>query len=349
MSREPRISVRKSARVLVLGLVVAVLLGGCGGDDERSSEGSSSDEAPAEADSGGGEGAGGENAVTARATNFPERSEQVDDTEQQIIYTGSITLRVDDRREAAEQATKVAEDHGGNRFSLDADLSGDGDTTLVLKVEPDQFDEAMAALAELGSARNTKVDQENVTDQVVDVEGRLETANRSAERLRELLITAADVNAIVAVEQELARRESEIESLEGQLRVLESQTSMATITVRLTERSEAKVDKDIPGFGTGLSRGFVAVVNVLAIGLTVLGFLLPFILVLSPFAVCWWLWRKNHPKTPKAAKPAASAMYWDGTQWRQTAAPAPVGATAAAPTSASAPAAEAKADPDAPT
>ena len=233
MSRDHRMPLARRARparILLVGLVVAVLLGGCGDDDKRSSEGTSSDAAPAEPDAGGHEGAGGENAVTARATQFPERAEQVDDVDQQIIYTGSITLRVDDRREAAEQATKVAEDHGGNRFSLDADLSGDGDTTLVLKVEPDEFDEAMAALAELGSPRNTKVDQENVTDQVVDVEGRLETANRSAERLRELLTNAVDVNAIVAVEQELARRESEIESLEGQLRVLESQTSMATIT-----------------------------------------------------------------------------------------------------------------------
>jgi hypothetical protein len=348
MSREPRISASTSARVLLLGLVVAVLLGGCG-DDDRSTEreGSSADEAPAEPDAGSGEGGGGgENAVTARATNLPERSEQVDDTEQQIIYTGSITLRVDDRRKAADQATKVAEDHGGNRFSLDADLSGDGDTTLVLKVEPDEFDEAMAALAELGSPRNTKVDQENVTDQVVDVQGRLETANRSADRLRELLTTAVDVNAIVAVEQELARRESEIESLEGQLRVLESQTSMATITVTLTERSEAKVDKDIPGFGTGLSRGFVAVVNVLAVALTVLGFVLPFLLVLSPFAAGWWFWRKRHPKRPKTTTPAASTMYWDGNQWRQSAAPATVGATATPP---SGPAPEAKADPDPPT
>lgn len=335
MSREPRSSATKPARFLLVGLVLATLLGGCGGDDERSSEGSSADQEPAEAGSADREGAGGENAVTARATDFPERAEQVDDVEQQIIYTGSITLRVDDRREAAEQATGIAEEHGGNRFSLDADLSGDGDTTLVLKVEPDEFDEAMAALAELGSPRNTKVDQENVTDQVVDVEGRLETANRSAERLRELLTTAVDVNAIVAVEQELARRESEIESLEGQLRVLESRTRMATITVTLTERSEAKVDKDIPGFGTGLSRGFVAVVNVLAIGLTVLGFLLPFVLVLSPFAVCGWLWRKNHPKKPKPAP--EPAMYWDGTQWRRPATPAPVGAPEAEPPSEAAP------------
>lgn len=322
----------RATRGVLLGIAVLGLLAGCGSGS--SDEDSATGVAPAEEVSGGSasrDAAGGENAVTARATNFPERAEQVEDTEQQIIYTGSITLRVDDRREAADQATEIAEEHGGNRFSLEADLEGEGDTTLVLKVEPDEFDEAMDALAELGRPRNTKVDQENVTDQVVDVQGRLETANRSAERLRELLTNAVDVNAIVAVEQELARRESEIESLEGQLRVLESQTSMATITVTLTERSEAKVDKDIPGFGTGLSRGFVAVVNVLAVGLTILGFLLPFLLVLSPFAAGWWFWRKRHPKQPKGPKPTpAPAMYWDGTQWRQTAAPATVGATSAA-------------------
>ena len=336
MSRvRPSSASRLRPLAAVVALVVLVGFTGCGGSGDESR---SSDAATEEVGGSGGvsrEAADGENSVTARATKFPEGAEQADDTEQEIIYTGSMTLRVDDRAEAAELATGIAEDHGGNRFSLEADLEGDGDTTLVLKVQPDEFDAAMADLAKLGSPRNTKVDQENVTDQVVDVEGRLETANRSAERLRELLTTAVDVNAIVAVEQELARRESEIESLEGQLRVLESRTSMATITVTLTERSEAKVDKDIPGFGTGLSRGFVAVVNVLAIGLTVLGFLLPFVLVLSPFAVCGWLWRKNHPKKPKPAP--EPAMYWDGTQWRRPATPAPVGAPEAEPPSEAAP------------
>jgi hypothetical protein len=338
MAREPRTASSfrsRPIRGVLLGIVALGLLAGCGADS-RSGDEDSASEAPAEGGSVGSasqDAAGGEDAVTARATNFPEGAEQVDDVEQQIIYTGSITLRVDDRREAAEQATAIAEEHGGNRFSLEADLEGEGDSTLVLKVEPDEFDAAMEALAELGRPRNTKVDQENVTDQVVDVQGRLETANRSAERLRELLTGADDVNAIVAVEQELARRESEIESLEGQLRVLESQTSMATITLTLTERGEAKVDEDIPGFGTGLSRGFVAVVTVLAVGLTVLGFLLPFLLVLSPFVAGWWFWRKRHPKQPKPKPSPAPAMYWDGTQWRQTATPTPatVGASAAGP------------------
>jgi hypothetical protein len=338
---------------VAVALVALLALSGCGESDDKS-ESTSADQAPAEAGSGGAErdASGGEDVVTAEATRLPEGSKQADDgQDEQIIYTGSITLQVDDRREAADQATEIAEEHGGNRFSLEADLSGDGDATLVLKVEPDEFDEAMADLAELGRPRSTKVDQENVTDEVVDVQGRLETATRSADRLRELLTSADDVNAIVVVEQELARRESEIESLEGQLRVLESQTSMATITVTLTERNAPKVDKSIPGFGTGLSNGFVAMQNVLAVGLTVLGFLLPFLLVLAPFLIGWRFWRRRHPKPPKSAKPAAApAMYWDGTQWRQTAAaqPATVGAPAPqSPSTGPAPTSAPTTDPDA--
>jgi hypothetical protein len=91
----------------------------------------------------------------------------------------------------------------------------------------------------------------------------------------------------------------------------------------------------------------VAVVTVLAIGLTILGFLLPFLLVLAPFVAGWLSWRRRHPKQPKPPKAGPlPAVHWDGTQWRQTAAPATVGAVPAQPpTSSGSPAAPAP-DPD---
>lgn len=78
--------------------------------------------------------------------------------------------------------------------------------------------------------------------------------------------------------------------------MLESQTELATITARFTERWRAavEVDDDIPGLLEGLRRGWVALVNTLAVVTTVAVFGLPFLLLLLPAAlVLRWLVRRT--------------------------------------------------------
>lgn len=74
----------------------------------------------------------------------------------------------------------------------------------------------------------------------------------------------------------MANREAEIETIQGQLRVLDDQSTLGTITVRYTEKAEGpKVDKDLPGFVQALKTGGVAVVTVLKVLLAVLGWVPP--------------------------------------------------------------------------
>ena len=99
-----------------------------------------------------------------------------------------------------------------------------------------------------------------MTAEVVDAEGRLKTAQASADRLRGLLAEAKTPADVVAIESELAKRETDIETLQGRLRVLNDQVALATLTVRLTERNDLEVT-NLPGFRGGLRTGIVAVIN----------------------------------------------------------------------------------------
>lgn len=281
---------RLAAVALALG--VAACSSGSGSDDASTAAGDVPEAVEAV------DAAGGGDAVTA-GLGRPEGKVQAADVEASTVYTGSLVVRVEDRRQAASEAAALSEAHGGRLFDQRIDLEGEGDAVLTLKVAPDEFDAAMAALADLGRPLRNEVGSEDVTDQVVDLEGRLDTAERSATRLRDLLTSAADVNAIVAVEQELAKREAEIESIQGQLRVFEARTALATITVTLTERDRAEPNKDIPGFGSGLSRGLVAAADAGSVGLTGLGFALPFLAVAVPLALAWRLWRRRRTTTPR--------------------------------------------------
>jgi len=258
-------------------VAVALVLAGCGSAQDRADVQSREGIAPADA-----------------------LAVQVDP--RQVIYTADLVVRVDDASRATERATQLARDAGGLVFAQSSDLEGRKESRLTLKVPPDRFEAVLADLAGLGEALRRDVEARDVTAEVVDVEGRLKTAQASADRLRALLGGAASTADVVAVEGELAKRESEIESLQGRLRVLDSRIDLATVNVRLTEAADLEVSREVPGFVKALRAGWVAVLNVLLAAVAVAGFLLPF----TPFALAgWWAVRRRRRPHPPRDPPAA--------------------------------------------
>ena len=193
---------------------------------------------------------------------------------------------------ATDRATQIVAGAGGLVFAQRSDLAGHQETRMTLKVPPAAFEPVMGALGDLGLALHRESKAQDVTDQVVDVDGRLKTSLASADRLRALLGDARSTGDIVGLEAELAKRETEIETLQGRLRVLASQTDMATIDLRLTERGDLEVRAEIPAFTRALGAGWSAVGVVARAGAAAAGFLLPF----SPLVLAgWWALRRRRP------------------------------------------------------
>jgi hypothetical protein len=143
----------------------------------------------------------------------------------------------------------------------------------------------------------------DVTDEVIDVESRIRTQEVSLDRLRGFLGEATDVNAMIRLEGEIARREADLASLRGQQEYLEDQTSLATIMLTMTrDHPDAPPDVDPldgAGFLSGLRGGWEALVSALVVGATVVGAVLPFAVVLGLLGVPVWLWvRRRRPVAP---------------------------------------------------
>jgi hypothetical protein len=250
-----------------------------------------------------GDGAGGGSAaLTAELNKGPERGTQTKDRD--VVYTGSVTVRVADAEAAADRATGFADDAGGYLGKQDSQLEGDREVAVTLRVPADAFDEVMAKVAALGKVQARKVDSEDVTDQVVDLKGRLENAEASTARLRALLDKAENVQNIAALEDRLTEREAEIEQISGQLEVLSDQVHYATVSATFTEKDQPTVSDDLPGPIEALRAGGVAFVTVVLGLLAALAFALPFLIV----AVLAWLgyrrWRRSHPKPDPMVAPA---------------------------------------------
>ncbi|MEX2653661.1 MAG: DUF4349 domain-containing protein [Acidimicrobiia bacterium] len=154
-----------------------------------------------------------------------------------IIFTATMTVAVDDVAASSTEATQRIQSLGGFLFGQQTTGDPEPRSTLVFKVFPDDFQEALDRLGSIGELRSQNVSADDVTERVVDIQSRITTAEASVERLRAFLDGATDIDAIADLENQLLQRETQLETLRGQLRTLEDAISLATITLTVTENS----------------------------------------------------------------------------------------------------------------
>jgi hypothetical protein len=142
---------------------------------------------------------------------------------------------------------------------------------------------------------------------VVDVESRIATQRASVARVRALMDRADKLSDVVTLEGQLSSRQAELELLLARQTSLRDRTTLATITLELseTEKEEEKRTDDGPGFLDTLGGGWNALVTaVVWIGIAVAA-VGPFA---AAFALLYALWRwVIRPRLPKRTPTAAHA------------------------------------------
>jgi hypothetical protein len=254
-------------RLMLLVGALAVLMAACSTNDDDSTAGTgmdweqdalsaSGDEArepaPGDSDESGGFADDGEQAAELdmaedRAGGADENDGAVTagapvvlasvDLGRSIVYTAVVDIEVDDVPSASRQAQQAVAGAGGVVFSQDTTSEPRPRTTLVFKVPPEAFGDAMERLEGIGTVVGQEISADDVTERVVDLQSRILTSEASVERLRDLLAGATTVEAIASLEGQLLERETNLEVLRGQLRTLQSQVALATITVTITEET----------------------------------------------------------------------------------------------------------------
>ena len=197
----------------------------------------------------------------------------------QVVTNATLGLKARRVGDATARATAIVTAAGGYLFSENAAVGHHSEAMLVFKVPPTAFATVLAQLGGLGKQVSQQVTTDDVTAQTVDLEGRLASATASTARLRTLYDRADKVADVVAIESELVKREAEVETLQGQLRVVQAQVALATVTVNVAKLAPAPRPpaEEASGFLAGLSTGWDALVTAVGAGATVLGILLPFL------------------------------------------------------------------------
>lgn len=352
-----RMTRRRGRAALVSGLLLGgLLLSGCSGGGSDSADEGFVDAEPgvaiapeaevAEEQARAGDGAGVTASDTA-TTVLDDRS---------VIYRVALVLEVDDVTDGVDEASAIAARYGG--YVQSESTSGRGDigtsgyggdpatsyeygieapyppippdgtaAVVVLRVPAESYSDVVGEIEALGETISRTRAAEDVTDQVVDVETRIETQQASIDRLQQLLGEATRIADILAIETELTMRIAELESLQARLEQLNDLSELATVTVTFYP-PETVVDEGT-GFMAGLRAGWDAFLRTVELGLTALGAAVPFLAALALVTVpvvAWLVVRHRRGRsegTPADAQPSPGTDQPTSGDAPATGAPAP--------------------------
>ncbi len=166
-----------------------------------------------------------------------------------IIFTADMTVAVTDVAAAGIEATQIIQGLGGYLFGQQTTGAPEPYSILTFKVLPGDFQHALSLLGSVGEIRTQNVSADDVTERVVDLESRIATAAASVERLKGFLDEAGDIETIAELESQLLQRETDLETMRGQLRTLQDRVDLATIYLTLTEAlSRPDLHLEVSGF-----------------------------------------------------------------------------------------------------
>ncbi len=242
-----------------------------------------------------------------------------------FISTATMTVKVDDVGQAKPKVVAATQAASGGLFGEKTTFGDTATSVITVKVPPEKFAQLLNDLAQLGTLAAEEVKTDDVTNQVVDLDARIHAASSSLDRTRALLDQAKSLTEISQLENEVSRRQADLESLKGQQAALQAKVALATIVITLesngstpavekarldAEEAQRKANeaKPLPGFSDGLSGGLTVAGNVGSVVLAVLGALVPFLpLVVVALVIVHLLRRRTRAAATPGAVPAGAA------------------------------------------
>jgi hypothetical protein len=241
----------KWIRAVAIMMVAAFVVGACSSSDDSGAELTVaalgvSDEADFDGPSNEGELGADEAFEGARsdgtATAILAVESGASSIDARVIRDGMVDLRIapDSFGAKANQIRAIAADLGGYVSSGEASIEVHNEERYAvgwstIRIPSDRFDDAVARVEALGEPVSSSMSSQDVTEEYVDLEGRLNYWREQEGFYSRLMEEATTIEDLVAVQTQMQDVLLNIEQIEGRLRYLDSRTEFATLTVGLTE------------------------------------------------------------------------------------------------------------------
>jgi uncharacterized protein DUF4349 len=174
------------------------------------------------------------------AESAPSVSTNGPTANRKLVRNATAELEVVSFDESVQKITAFAAEEKGYVSTTSSEKQANGKLRgeIVVKVLPDNLDRFLGKLRGIGELKNQALTTEDVTKAYFDTESRLKNARLMEQRLIEILKTKSkDVADLLEVEKELGRVREEIETMQGELKFMDSQVAFATVTITLAEKN----------------------------------------------------------------------------------------------------------------
>jgi DNA repair exonuclease SbcCD ATPase subunit len=164
-------------------------------------------------------------------------------TKRTIIKTGTLLIHVDDVDEGLTRVQKVVAAHGGELVKVERRKYEDDDSCVVaVRVPAEHFDAAIASTQKIGDVVELVVEAEDVTEEYIDLQMRLDNQIKARDRFIEILRTrTGKLEDVVALQREINGTTEEIERLAGKLLYLKNRAAFSSIYITLHRPREEVV------------------------------------------------------------------------------------------------------------
>lgn len=206
-----------------------------------------------------------------------------------IIYAGNISLNTDNYQTTFDKISAYAtglggfvQDSGSNYVSQDQNIPANSGF-INIRVPSEKFSEAMTEIQKFGNPISSSVNSTNISQQYEDAQAKLNNLKIEEGRLLEYLKQATNVTDMLAIETELNRVRTEIDSLSTTIKNWDKEIAYSTIYVSLYEKklSGSTLNSPFSEIITKIGEGFITSVNII---LYVISFLIVLIFRVLPFA-----------------------------------------------------------------
>jgi hypothetical protein len=186
-------------------------------------------------------------------------------SERKLIKTGSLSLTVANVSATSKEIHMLcAQYHAYVSSETQTRYDQRLEYDQVIRIPAANFDGFIARVEALGKEiGNKNIETSDVTEEFIDKEARLKTKRELESRYREILKQAKEVSDILSIEAQLNNVRSDIESMEGRLKFLNSQVSYSTLTLSFHERIGVESgfgSKTIAAFGHGWDAFLVLII-----------------------------------------------------------------------------------------
>jgi hypothetical protein len=172
-----------------------------------------------------------------------------------LVRRGDLSAEVQDLNRPLVRSHDLSASLGGYIASESRD---DRTLSLSMRVPEPKLDVAMDSLSELGKVTSRRVSSQDVTEEAIDVEARIQSLEAERNQLRQLLSKATEINDVFTVERELARVQGEIDSLQHRLDHLRNTSALAELNAEFKKPVEpGPVSAFFGAIGRGIGWLFV--------------------------------------------------------------------------------------------